>query len=868
MKLVIAFLLLLATSLQAQTARALIVSGVSGDPAIATQMQRDANTLRDAIGKRFGGTVAVLAENTTPRSDRASIQQAIAKLASDAGVNDRIIVVLLGHGSGTGDDVRFNIPGPDLTAAELASLLTPLGQREVAVVVATSASGPFLESLKAPNRLVVTATRSASEAESVIFAQHFARALNEDVADTDKDEGVSIKEAYEYARREVERTYQQQNRLATEHAQVSDSVRAAGFVLRSGAPGPAVATTIPRPTAQPGPNTAPRKNALRTMLDAQRAKSAELVRARLDALDDSIAARPNDDALKIRLGRLFLEKYNAPEALKLFNEILKRNPRNADALLGSAEALEFLNEEGAMSNVRAALAADPKHLGAHAYLARTFVDSDQLDSARIHVAAANATAPNSVEAIIAAGELAQAQGKRGDVEQLRSRLRNKTEGAQFNVALAELSVKQRQYAQAVRLASDAIAADSSAWQAYAIRGINELRVGNTSAARNTLERAFAGDPFNVWVKNTLDLLDRLETFESRNNARFSVIAAERDADVLTPYIQELGAEAFAKMKQRYGYEPSTPVRLEVYDRHADFSVRTVGLAGLGALGVSFGSVLAMDSPAARDPSEFVWGSTFWHELAHAFHLGMTEQRVPRWFTEGLAVLEERQARRGWGEEGLPAFERAHASNRLLRLAQLNGGFTRPSYPSQIIVSYYQASLVLEMIEQTYGATAMRDMLNAYRSGKSTDDAFQSVLHRTSAQLDTEFQIFLREWQAGLPRRKAAVAATEYDALVKEGTMASLELALYTLPYDPAVHVKLAELSAAAGNWPKAIRERRVIVALKPVDMAEARYQLALAFFNGGDNKNAREEVVRALEIAPSFRRAQELLQRLPAGAVR
>src|SRR6185369_15149524 len=106
---------------------------------------------------------------------------------------------------------------------------------------------------------------------------------------------------------------------------------------------------------------------------------------------------------------------------------------------------------------------------------------------------------------------------------------------------------------------------------------------------------------------------------------------------------------------RYGIRPPVPVRIEVFPRHADFSVRTVGLAGMGALGACFGPVIAMDSPSARDRGQFNWGSTLWHEIAHTFHLALSDNRVPRWLTEGLAVLEERRAKPGWGAQVSPEF---------------------------------------------------------------------------------------------------------------------------------------------------------------------------------------------------------------------
>jgi tetratricopeptide (TPR) repeat protein len=270
----------------------------------------------------------------------------------------------------------------------------------------------------------------------------------------------------------------------------------------------------------------------------------------------------------------------------------------------------------------------------------------------------------------------------------------------------------------------------------------------------------------------------------------------------------------------------------------------------------------MDAPSARRQGEFNWGSTFWHELAHAFHLGMTSHRVPRWFTEGLAVLEERRARPGWGEEGLQYFAQALDEKKLLPLDNLNAGFVRPKYETQVQVSYYQASLILEMIEQKYGERAIREMLQGYARGKSTEALVREVLKTTSEALDKEFQTFAEQRVGDRARAKAAAAANDYGALVAQGTPQSLELAMYISPYDPAAHARLAELYAQQGDKKGVVRERQAIVALKPVDMAEARYQLALAHYEAGDVRSARSEVIRALEQAPNFQRAQELLLKL------
>jgi hypothetical protein len=225
---VFAFLFSAANASTAQTTHALVVSGVSGEPRFAEQFERDVATISGALRSRFGTTVISLTE---PRSEKAAIIGAIQTISRVSKPGDQILIVLLGHGSAGNGEPRFNIPRADITASELAGTLHLLKGRAVAVIVATSASGAFLEPLAGENRVIVTATKSAAQNEEVIFPQYFAKALREDVADINKDGAVSLTEAVEYTKREVARFYQQQSRIATEHAATSGETDK--FVLRA-----------------------------------------------------------------------------------------------------------------------------------------------------------------------------------------------------------------------------------------------------------------------------------------------------------------------------------------------------------------------------------------------------------------------------------------------------------------------------------------------------------------------------------------------------------------------------------------------------------------------------------------------------------
>ena len=513
-----------------------------------------------------------------------------------------------------------------------------------------------------------------------------------------------------------------------------------------------------------------------------------------------------------------------------------------------------------------------------------------------------------------------------------------------------------------------MALDPRTWRGLGILGLNQLRVGAIADGRKSLEASFAGDPYNVWIKNTLDLLDTFPKYKETRTPHFEILLHGKEAALLAPYVTELAEDAYAQLSARYGYRPEAPVRIEVYPDHADFSVRTVGLAGLAGLGACFGPVLAIDSPSAREVGQFNWGATLWHEIAHTFTLGLTGNRVPRWFTEGLSVHEEHRARPGWGDDVSVEFLRALKAGELLPLGELNRGFIRPKGPEQVAISYYQASLVVEWIESQRGFPAVAALLKAHADGRSTEQAFQTVLGTTLEDFDKAFfahldQRFAAPLAAIRPAAKVVVpglrgarttpveveakakadagdfeaqlsaglalfhASKRAEALpyferaqalfpefagresphfylaaiykdqgrpldaVRElqqltaisdvhyraqlelarlledqgdlaGAATSLSRALYISPFEPAVHERLAALATRQGDRAGVVRARQSLVALDPVDRPEALYQLALALVEAGDAAAARREVLHALEIAPRFQRAQELLLRL------
>ena len=236
-------LMLLVPALLAAQTNLLIVSGLGGQPGYTKQFAELSTALAEAASTRSGlpdSAITWLGEPAAPKSKwlrgestRAGVEAALKRMASLPGT--QTVVVLIGHGAGEREGTRISLPGPDLTAADFGRLLMPFAPGRLAFVNLTSASGDMVPVLSAPGRLVLTATKSAFERNESQFARFFVDAFAKDGADTDKDNRVSLLEAFNYAAAEVKRYYETEGRLATEHAQLADADGLAGrFFLTAG----------------------------------------------------------------------------------------------------------------------------------------------------------------------------------------------------------------------------------------------------------------------------------------------------------------------------------------------------------------------------------------------------------------------------------------------------------------------------------------------------------------------------------------------------------------------------------------------------------------------------------------------------------
>lgn len=601
-----------------------------------------------------------------------------------------------------------------------------------------------------------------------------------------------------------------------------------------------------------------------------------------DAYRRAHNADPQDVQNLFQWAELFREKYNEADAQRTYEEALEINPHRADLLVGYARSFGSFEKQEELA--RQALKENPRGVDALVLLAELQILDGQYAGAIGMLNQALEINPASMPAL---AQLASAQFLSGDTTAFGETERRATEinprNAGFYITLAENCVRRFRYPDAVTFGRKAVEADRSNVSAVASYGVSLLRLGNVREARPYLEAAFERDPFNLFVANTLTLLDSYEGFDTIESEHFELLIDRSERDLLGPAILSLAEEAYDALSARYGYRPEGKIRIEAYSDPDDFAVRIAGVPHLGLLGVSFGDVVAFDTPKALGSEPHNWARTLWHELAHTMAIGASKNHVPRWFTEGLSVYEEQLARPEWGREMELELFAALDADRLLPLDKIDQGFTRPSFPGQVLLSYYHASRVIAYIANRYGAESITRILTTMAENKPVDQAIREVTGTDMASLDRNFRAWLRQERqpyasllAGALGSAASASPAgsgntffkrleEGHALLESGSDREAEAKFleaidlypgYTLQgnaYEP-----LAAIYEKRGDTVKRIEILERFLSFSDYGAPQAR-ELARLYHEAGDDEKAMRYLLRSIDVEPYDREARALL---------
>lgn len=624
---------------------------------------------------------------------------------------------------------------------------------------------------------------------------------------------------------------------------------------------------------------------------------------------DAVKGQPDNLDVLTRWGELFAHSHQNAEAMEIFKEVLATKPGHSFALAGAARVLaqSFSGETTTFLTplLDASNAAPGAQLRARLLAARMALERADIDAADQHLAVASTLADTHsfnaahVFALRAALDLRRGQTSSDWVAKA---LEARPASALAYTEPARNFVMTRRYREAVTWYQRAIELEPQLASAHEALGINLMRINRLSEAREHLETAYELDPYSPITVNTLRLLDSFTRFDVISDPPDAKPGDERlplhlrlrkdESAAIAPYAIAMTRQAIAVFEKRYGYTLDQPLVVEMYPDHDDFAVRTAGMPGLGILGVAFGYLVAMDSPSGRAVGEFQWGTTLWHELAHVLTLSATNHKVPRWYSEGLSVFEEWQSGPNPGIRIPPSVFEAMAEDKLLPISELDGGFIRPSYPNQVIVSYMQAGLICQYLHEELGDAGLAELLRSFSTDISTADAIEQLLGIAAAEFDARFKIWVDKhhgrtyqsmdaWRGSLATMHSALQTEDYHGAIAAArptielypgyieadsawlgmaraeraldkpsdALASFERWIEHGGYDPQGLKDFAALHIEEGNTDDAIRILMRINDVDPLDDS-LHVQLGSLLLDADRPAEASNELTIALALEP------------------
>jgi len=585
-------------------------------------------------------------------------------------------------------------------------------------------------------------------------------------------------------------------------------------------------------------------NQAEALWKARRFKEANEVFKQLEAKE------PRNPDYKVRWGRMMLDHAQPSDAQDLFVEALEIKKDHAGALMGLALVASENFEGRAADLANKALEIDPKLVEAQELLARIALEDNNNPKATAEAQKALAMDPNSEQGKAILSTIDLLADKKGTAWDPHTARGYETIGHFF--------VMNRRYEEGIVYFRKAIELDPQLYSARSQLGINLMRLGQNDEAYKQLETCYRNDFQDAATRNSLKLMDSYKNFVTFTTPTTILKLDKKEAELLRPYFQSEMDRAIATYEKKYKLKLEKPVQVEVYPNHEDFAVRTLGMPGLGALGVTFGYSVAMDSPSGRKPGSFHWASTLWHEMSHVYTLTATGHRVPRWFTEGLAVHEETAISPDWGDRLSPDVIGAIKNKKLLPIAELDRGFIHPVSPPQVIVSYFQAGRICDYINETWGWDTLLAMLHDFGAGEETSAVVQKELKIEPAEFDKRFLAYVEkdtkvavdhfeEWKTSLKFLMEKSAARDWDAVIKSGVVIRDMYPDYV--EEHSVYEALAAAYLAKGDKPAAIAELERYEKIGGRD-PESLKLLAKTLEEAGRNAEAADALNRLNFIYP------------------
>ncbi len=537
----------------------------------------------------------------------------------------------------------------------------------------------------------------------------------------------------------------------------------------------------------------------------------------LDGLYNQIKKQqPNLANVWVACGDLALEKQDFALAAQSFEQAVKFDPGDPDARLGLARAYSQGEEAKAQEALKAALGLNPNHAGCLLMLVDDLIDSERYDNADELLREVTAVNPHQPRASAYRAVLAHLRNQ-PDVEQRERALALKfwtTNPEPLHLIGKKLSQKYR-FREGAQCQRDALNMDPQYLPAKMQLAQDLLRLGEEPEGWKLADEVYKADEYSVVAHNLATLQENLAKFRTLEGDGLFVRMDARESEIYGQRVLDLLQRAKTHLCAKYEVTLERPIIVEMFPRQEDFAIRTFGLpGGAGFLGVCFGTVITATSPASHREHPTCWEATLWHEFCHVVTLNKTQNKMPRWLSEGISVYEEREADGTWGQSINPAYREMLLKDDLTPVSKLSGAFLNPPSARHLQFAYFESALVVRYIIETHGLEVLKQVLVELAAGLSINDALARHLSSLD-ELDAAFAEYARkvandmapdaEWsEPELPKR---VETDKLAAWVKEH------------PRNYPALQRLARQLVAEKQWQKAAQTLETMRALYPRDAA-------------------------------------------------
>ena len=466
----------------------------------------------------------------------------------------------------------------------------------------------------------------------------------------------------------------------------------------------------------------------------------------LERFYDRARQRDSSSSLPYQaIAELALAKNDFTLAIKNFRLAVKLDSDNPDLWFGLAKSLWASNRKEATASLEKALQLNPNHAPTLNFQIDSLINSEAYAQAQSQIDRVLKINPHNPQSLAYRAVIAHLENQ------------PREEGRNRNLALghwkrnpavdhligSKLSQKYR-FKESIRYQRRALVYDPSYLPAQYQLAHDLLRTGQEMEGWNLAQQIFDKDQYSVVAHNLVQLRNELSGFKTLERDGFVVRMSQQEAKIYGEQVLQLLSQAQSHLAEKYQTNLETPIFVEIFPQQQDFAIRTFGLpGGEGFLGVCFGRLITMNSPAAQGPSPTNWRSVLWHEFCHVVTLQKTANRMPRWLSEGISVYEERLKDQSWGQAMNIRYRGMMTGEDVPPISKLSGAFLNANSAEDVDFAYFLSAAAVEFLVQEYGFEQLLELLDQLKLGIPINDA----LRRTMAPLpvlDKQFREFIKQ----------------------------------------------------------------------------------------------------------------------------